>query len=572
MVLKTVANFGSTGGGGGGVSSVTATSPVASSGGATPDISLNAGYGDTQNPYAGKTANYFLAAPNGSGGVPTFRAIVAADIPALTYQAPITLTTTGTSGAATFVGNTLNIPQYSGGGGSSTITISNKTSAYTVVSGDLGYVINCTTGTFTVSLTAASSLGTGFNCWIWNTSSTSTNVITIDPNGAETIDGLTSISLRMGEGTQIICDGTNWQTGDKKTMRAYSENLAPTNTRPIASGNGAIALGISSTASNTYAFSYGFFAVAGGQETISTTRCNAGSDYSTAIGQSSSQAGAITVTGAGAMALGGSRASGVDSFAASISNNTASYGAAGANSIAIGNLSYASASRSIAIGGLSATASATNAMALGNSDATADSAISICASSGGYKGTASAVGAIAIGYGRVAASKPVASGQGAVALQHGNALQVGKLAFGYDAVGWLGQYGLMTLRAETTSASATVLTSNASAADSTNQIVLPNNSAYAFSGTIIARQQAAGGSDYAAWEIKGAIIRGSSIASTVIGTYNINVLSKTAGASAWDIALTASTTYGSLTVTATGAASTNIRWVASVQTSEVTYA
>jgi hypothetical protein len=33
------------------------------------------------------------------------------------YQAPITLTTTGTSGAATLVGATLNIPQYSGGGG-----------------------------------------------------------------------------------------------------------------------------------------------------------------------------------------------------------------------------------------------------------------------------------------------------------------------------------------------------------------------------------------------------------------------------------------------------------------------
>jgi fructose-specific component phosphotransferase system IIB-like protein len=38
------------------------------------------------------------------------------------YQAPITLTTTGTSGAATFVSNTLNIPQYSGGGGSGTVT------------------------------------------------------------------------------------------------------------------------------------------------------------------------------------------------------------------------------------------------------------------------------------------------------------------------------------------------------------------------------------------------------------------------------------------------------------------
>jgi hypothetical protein len=38
------------------------------------------------------------------------------------YQSPITLTTTGTSGAATFIGNTLNIPQYSGGGGSGTVT------------------------------------------------------------------------------------------------------------------------------------------------------------------------------------------------------------------------------------------------------------------------------------------------------------------------------------------------------------------------------------------------------------------------------------------------------------------
>lgn len=33
------------------------------------------------------------------------------------YQAPLTLTTTGTSGAATLVSNTLNIPQYTGGGG-----------------------------------------------------------------------------------------------------------------------------------------------------------------------------------------------------------------------------------------------------------------------------------------------------------------------------------------------------------------------------------------------------------------------------------------------------------------------
>ena len=79
----------------GGVTSVTGTSPVVSSGGSTPAISLAASYGDTQNPYSSKTANYVLAAPNGSAGVPTFRAIVAADIPTLNQN------TTGTAANVT---------------------------------------------------------------------------------------------------------------------------------------------------------------------------------------------------------------------------------------------------------------------------------------------------------------------------------------------------------------------------------------------------------------------------------------------------------------------------------------
>ena len=83
------------------VTSVTGTSPLVSSGGTTPAISLAASYGDTQNPYASKTANYVLAAPNGSAGVPTFRAIVAADIPTLnqnTTGSAATVTTTINSG------------------------------------------------------------------------------------------------------------------------------------------------------------------------------------------------------------------------------------------------------------------------------------------------------------------------------------------------------------------------------------------------------------------------------------------------------------------------------------------
>ena len=79
----------------GGVSSVSATSPVVATGTTTPVISLASSYGDTQNPYASKTANNILAAPNGTAGVPTFRAIVGADIPTLNQN------TTGTAANVT---------------------------------------------------------------------------------------------------------------------------------------------------------------------------------------------------------------------------------------------------------------------------------------------------------------------------------------------------------------------------------------------------------------------------------------------------------------------------------------
>ena len=96
---QAVVNVPWTGGSGGSVTGVTATSPVASSGGTAPVISLNAGYGDTLNPYASKTASHFLAAPNGTAGVPSFRAIAASDIPVLNQNT--TGTAAGLSGSQT---------------------------------------------------------------------------------------------------------------------------------------------------------------------------------------------------------------------------------------------------------------------------------------------------------------------------------------------------------------------------------------------------------------------------------------------------------------------------------------
>lgn len=76
-----------------GVSSVTASTPLASSGGATPNITIQQASG---------SQNGFLSSTDWT----TFNG----------KQNAITLTTTGTSGAATFIANTLNIPQYQAAG------------------------------------------------------------------------------------------------------------------------------------------------------------------------------------------------------------------------------------------------------------------------------------------------------------------------------------------------------------------------------------------------------------------------------------------------------------------------
>jgi len=138
------------------------------------------------------------------------------------------------------------------------------------------------------------------------------------------------------------------------------------------------------------------------------------------------------------------------------------------------------------------------------------------------------------------------------------------------SVAGVSQSGLLILGTQTTDATATVLRSNTSAASTTNQVILPNNSAYAFRGTVIAN--VTGAANGASWSFEGAIMRGANAASTVlIGTPAINRVAATAGATAWTIALTADTTNGGLAVTVTGAASTTIRFVAKIETTEVTF-
>jgi hypothetical protein len=134
----------------------------------------------------------------------------------------------------------------------------------------------------------------------------------------------------------------------------------------------------------------------------------------------------------------------------------------------------------------------------------------------------------------------------------------------------ISQSSLLILGVQTTDATATILRSDTASAGTTNQVILPNNSAYYFKGSVIAN--VTGAANGASWDFSGAIMRGANAASTVfIGTPMLNRVGATAGAAAWSIALTTDTTNGGLAVTVTGAAATTIRWVAKIETTEVTY-
>ena len=81
-----------------------------------------------------------------------------------------------------------------------------RTTAYTAT--DTDYLIDCTSGTFTVTLPASSGR-TGRILIIKNSGA---GTITVDGNASETIDGATTYSLSAQWATvQIMCDGSNWK-------------------------------------------------------------------------------------------------------------------------------------------------------------------------------------------------------------------------------------------------------------------------------------------------------------------------------------------------------------------------
>jgi hypothetical protein len=221
-----------------------------------------------------------------------------------------------------------------------------------------------------------------------------------------------------------------------------------------------------------------------------------------------------------------------------------------------GQSSTASGNSSAVISGIGNTASATNSAVLGGSNNIASS--NSAAVVGGGSNTADATLSVIIG-----------GFQGATRSITGNFVTPASNTPITNATGRT-QLATLLLGRQTTDATATVLTSNTSAAGTANQVILPNNSAYTFQGTCIANVTAGGTTS--GWKFEGVIKRGANAASTALVAAVIpTVIAQDAGAVTWVLAVTADTTNGGIAVTVTGAAATTIRWVCKIETTEVTY-
>jgi hypothetical protein len=366
------------------------------------------------------------------------------------------------------------------------------------------------------------------------------------------------------DGTSLLLDGSAiGGGGGGGGADLYAANESSPAAQPSATGGNAIAIGDTSQAGGDDGVAIGVYSWArqssslglfGDAQSISSIAIGAGSvstaNYAAAVGRDS------FATAASAVSLGKSRASGTESFAAAITSNSASYGSIGQYGIAIGYLAKASA-----LGGTS--------VGYGNIAGTYATAI-------GYLNTSTSQKSAILG------SENVVSGNGGVCIGQVNYVQtaggvaIGKradarqnyqiaFAAGYFAANGDAQGSMYILRAATTDATPTVLTTTNAAGQWYNQITAQSDSCITFDGTITAMQN--GAQSYASWRVEGLLVNDGG--TTTLANSATTVIDNQ---SSWGMALSADNTNNSLAITVTGEASHNIRWVANIRTSEVIYA
>ena len=259
-------------------------------------------------------------------------------------------------------------------------------------------------------------------------------------------------------------------------------------------------------------------------------------------------------SGAQAVVSGGSNngASGTGATVVGGNNNTAS----GAYAVAGGVNATASANYTTALGGLTPTASQTYAVVVGGQANTASGQASAVVGGRGNQANASqsfVTGDYATARG-VTGSRTHAS------------------SYGWNGIGTTngtGQTGTYIVRRETTNATPAIANVTAQGASAVATIVtLPDNATYTFDILVTARRTDAA-DESAGYRLVGVVDRQSGAATTaLVGTVTKTVIAE--DNAAWDVDVYVDTTLGGFTVQVTGEAGKTIRWVAVVNTAEVT--
>ena len=134
----------------------------------------------------------------------------------------------GTSGQILTSGGASAAPSWADAAGGSELIRVARTSDTVLTSANAGNLIDITSGTFTQTFNASSSLGNGWLAYIRNSG---TGVITLDPNSSETIDGLSTFAIYPGDTRIVQCDGSNLRTimldGGVQTFTSSGSFIVP---------------------------------------------------------------------------------------------------------------------------------------------------------------------------------------------------------------------------------------------------------------------------------------------------------------------------------------------------------
>jgi hypothetical protein len=284
----------------------------------------------------------------------------------------------------------------------------------------------------------------------------------------------------------------------------------------------------------------------------------------TAIGANSLAAGSNnSVTGGGASVAIGQNNSSTNTNSYSFGNENLSNGV---GSYSVGRLNNASGTSSLALGAGTLsynTASGSRSVAIGDSN---NASNTLCYAIG-YGNTSNGFNSFAIG------QSSLASGNQSFAIGLNADTQgiYGKYTYanGRFANNGDAQCSKIILRCLSTASTSIAFTNDGLSASTNNQVILTNMSAFRFKGSIVVKRP--GSLDCAAWDIDGLIVRGANAGSTTLVSSNVSLVSNIPNYNA--PTLTADTVNGGLRITSNGSPVPLqvLRWVATIETTEVIY-